>query len=123
MSKDHEELLTASAKGDIDKVREILASIHRQGEENAPLDKMALAAAENNHADILELCIDEGADVSDLSLDDLDFPDVIKLLITKGGHDINEDWETAGDLLINAIWELKVYPAALQAYVGTRLTG
>ena len=103
MSRTHEELLTASAEGNIDKVRDILES-----EEDAPLGKMAAAATENNHADILELCIDKGADVSDLNLDDLDFPEVIKILITKGGHDINEDWEMAGDLLINAVWELKV---------------
>lgn len=108
MSKAHEELLTASANGNIDKVREVLAEVHRLREEDAPLDKMAATAAENNYADILELCIDEGADVSGLSLDDFDFPDVIKILITKGGHDINEDWEMAGDLLINAVWELKV---------------
>ena len=108
MAKAQEELLIACSNGNIDKVREILTSVHRLREEDPLLDNMAARAAENNHVDILELCIDEGADVSDLSLDDLEFPDVIKMLITKGGHDINEDWETAGDLLINAVWELKV---------------
>lgn len=108
MSKVHEDLLTACANGNIEKVRELLASVHRLREEDPPLDKMALTSAGKNHADVLELCIDEGADVSDFSLDDLEFPDVIKMLITKGGHDINEDWETAGNLLINAVWELKV---------------
>ena len=117
MSKAQEELLAASAEGNIDKVREVLAEVHRLHEEDPPLNKMAFIAAENNHADILELCIDEGGDVSDLSLDDLDFPDVIKILITKGGHDINEDWEMAGDLLINAVWELKVTLQLIKAFV------
>ncbi|KAL8704660.1 MAG: hypothetical protein Q9201_002194 [Fulgogasparrea decipioides] len=52
---------------------------------------MALKAAENGHADLLELCIDEGADVSDLNLEDAtQSEEVLKILITNGGLDVNE---------------------------------
>ncbi|KAL8655654.1 MAG: hypothetical protein Q9210_000764 [Variospora velana] len=69
---------------------------------------MALKAAQNNHAAILELCIDEGAALSDLDLEDeTESDEILKVLITKGLLDINKDLETGGDMLINAVWELK----------------
>ncbi|KAI4119075.1 MAG: hypothetical protein LQ345_000950 [Seirophora villosa] len=69
---------------------------------------MALRAAQNNHAAILELCIDEGAALSDLDLEDgTESDDILKVFITKGVLDVNKDQETGGDMLINAVWELK----------------
>ena len=40
--------------------------------------------------------------------EDGEFPEVCKVLIGAGYMDSNRDFGTAGDLLINAVWELKV---------------
>ena len=37
-----------------------------------------------------------------------EFPEVCKMLIGAGFMDSNRDFGSAGDLLINAVWELKV---------------
>ena len=108
-SLQQQQLLTACADGDIPTVRHILSTLRPSAAQDTPLKAMALKAAEYGHADILELCIDLGADVSDLKLEDAEASDeVLKVLITKAGLDVNQDWETGGDMLINAVWERKV---------------
>ncbi|KAL8680468.1 MAG: hypothetical protein Q9186_003366 [Xanthomendoza sp. 1 TL-2023] len=83
MSSSHQQLLSACAQGNIAKVRELIAAIQISTSKSVPFAAMAHQAAETGHVDILQICIDEG------------------------GLDVNEDWETAGDMLINAVWELK----------------
>ena len=83
MPSPHQELLTACAVGNIVKVRDAISSLHQSGITDVPIQRMALKAAENGHAAIIELCINKGLDV-------------------------NEDWEVAGDMLINAVWEKQV---------------
>ncbi|KAL8908083.1 MAG: hypothetical protein Q9171_005601 [Xanthocarpia ochracea] len=107
-SLQQQQLLTACADGDIPTVRHVLSTLPPSAAQDIPLKAMALKAAENGHADILELCIDQGADVSDLKLEAAEASDqVLKVLITKAGLDVNQDWETGGDMLINAVWERK----------------
>ncbi|KAL8684963.1 MAG: hypothetical protein Q9218_008052, partial [Villophora microphyllina] len=108
MSTPDQELLTACAQGDITKVRELISTMQTPSNEEASLKSMALKAAEHGHADILTLCIDEGADVSRMDLEDyFEYEEVLEVLVTRGGIDVNEDFEHAGDALINAIWEMK----------------
>ena len=74
-----------------------------------PLPEMTLKAAENGHAEIVRFCLERGAKPDyDVINQASEFPEVYKVLVTVGGLDVNQDWETAGDMLINAAWELKV---------------
>ena len=89
----HQELLSACADGDIVKVRDAISSLRQSGTTDVPIVKMAQEAAENGHAAIIEICINEGLD-------------------------INEDWEIAEDMLINAVWERKVgHPGSFEVIV------
>ncbi|KAI4094277.1 MAG: hypothetical protein LQ344_002356 [Seirophora lacunosa] len=77
MPVSHHELLTACADGDFNK---------------------------NNRAAILELCIDEGAALSDLDLEDgTESDDILIVFTIKGLLDVNKDHETGGDMPINAV--------------------
>lgn len=74
---------------------------------NSPLSH----ATRTGDADTLRRLLDEGAKPSgdDISgAQNGEFPEVCKVFITAGFMDINEDFEYAGDLLINMVWELKV---------------
>ncbi|KAL8691242.1 MAG: hypothetical protein Q9218_003482 [Villophora microphyllina] len=76
-------------------------------EEQSPLGR----AIRTDGADTLRRLLDEGAKPSDDDISEAqsgEFPEVCKVLITAGFMDINEDFEHAGDLLINTVWELKV---------------
>ena len=81
-------------------------------EENSPLGR----AIRTGDADTLRRLLDEGARPSDDDISEAqngEFPEVCKVLITAGLIDINEDFEHAGDLLINMVWELKVRSSIL----------
>ncbi|KAL8727519.1 MAG: hypothetical protein Q9166_005990 [cf. Caloplaca sp. 2 TL-2023] len=81
-------------------------------EENSPLSR----AIRTGDADTLRRLLDESAKPSDADISEAqngEFPEVCKVLITAGFIDINEDFEHAGDLLINIVWELKVSSSAL----------
>ncbi|MCJ1425219.1 hypothetical protein MMC29_003107 [Sticta canariensis] len=66
-------------------------------------------AAEKNQYETVRYCLEKGAKVSPLVVDEAsEFPEVFKVLVTVGGLDVNEDFETAGDMLINAVWEQKL---------------
>lgn len=108
MSSQHKEILEACAAGDLERVRDIYQAISwAQG--SAPLDAMILKAAEKNQPETVRYCLEQGAKVSPLVVDEAsEFPEVFKILVTVGGLDVNEDFETAGDMLINAVWEQKV---------------
>ena len=86
-------------------------------EENSPLSR----AIRTGDADTLRRLIDEGAKPSDDDISEAqngEFPDVCKVLITAGFMDVNEDFEHAGDLLINMVWELKVSSSVLLPQIG-----
>ncbi|KAL9057002.1 MAG: hypothetical protein Q9206_002523 [Seirophora lacunosa] len=73
-------------------------------QQDVPLKTMALRAAQNNRAAILELCIDEGAALSDLDLEDgTESDDILIVFTIKGLLDVNKDHETGGDMPINAV--------------------
>ena len=81
-------------------------------EENSPLSR----AIRTGDADTLRRLLDEGAKPSDDDISEAqngEFPEVCKVLITADFMDINEDFEHAGDLLINMVWELKVRSGVL----------
>lgn len=108
MSSQNDEILAACAAGDLERVREIYETIS-SAQGNVPLDAMILKAAEKNQYETVRYCLEKGAKVSPLVIDEAsEFPEVFKVLVTVGGLDVNEDFETAGDMLINAVWEQKV---------------
>lgn len=81
-------------------------------EEYSPLSR----AIRTGDADTLARLLDEGAKPSDSDVSEAqngEFLEVCKVLITTGFMDINEDFEQAGDLLINMVWELKVSSSVL----------
>ena len=76
-------------------------------EENRSLIRITRTGA----ADSLSHLLDEGAKSSDRDIGEAqsgESPGVCKVLITASFMDINEDFEMAGDLLINMAGELKV---------------
>ena len=85
----------------------IRMSTSKTAEEYGPLSR----AIRTGDADTVRRLLDEGAKPS---FDDVheaqngEFPEVCKVLITAGLMDVNEDFEHAGDLLINMVWELKL---------------
>ena len=81
-------------------------------EENSPLSR----AIRTGDADTLRRLVNIGAKPSDDDVSEAqngEFPEVCKILITAGFMDVNEDFEHAGDLLINMVWELKVSSSVL----------
>ncbi|KAL8762174.1 MAG: hypothetical protein Q9184_001771 [Pyrenodesmia sp. 2 TL-2023] len=98
MASQHQELLKACADGDIVKVRDAISSLRQSGKTDVPIEEMALEAAENGHAAVIEICINEGLDT-------------------------NDDWEVAGDMLINAVWEKKFGRPGLQGLGDWRAAG
>ncbi len=101
--------MAACAAGDLARVQELYQQISSTPEEHALLPEMTLKAAEKGHAEIVRFCLERGAKpeyevISEAS----EFPEVFQVLVTVGGLDVNFDFETGGDMLINAVWELKV---------------
>lgn len=75
--------------------------------EGSPLSR----AIGTGDVDALRRLLAEGAKPSDDDISEAqngEFPEVCKVLITDGFMDVNDDFEQAGDLLINMVWELKV---------------
>ncbi|KAL8694919.1 MAG: hypothetical protein Q9218_000490 [Villophora microphyllina] len=102
-STPHQELLTACAQGNADEVRTLLATC---SPDDVLLRKVAIMAAGNRHTEVLELCLNEGAVVTSIwSLPNYT-DEVLKVLVTHRSLDVNESWDIACDMLINAVWEL-----------------
>ena len=73
-------------------------------------------AIRTGDAEALRRLLENGAKPSDDDISEAqngEFPEVCKVLITAGFMDINEDFEQAGDLLINMVWEVKVSSSVL----------
>lgn len=109
MSSVRTEILKACKEGKLSRVRELYQSISESAPKDGTLDAMILAAAENDHPDIVQFCLDQGAEASyEVIIEAYDLPKIAQVLITAGAMDINHDYEMAGDLLINAVCGRKV---------------
>lgn len=70
---------------------------------------MMLEAAEKGEVVGVRQCLARGAEISYKVITAATGSDrIFKLLVTKGGLDVNYDLETGGDMLINAVWERNV---------------
>lgn len=108
-SQSKDNLLAACAAGDLERVRELYHNTFSDSDEDALLNAMTLKAAENGHAEVVRFCLERGAKPEFTVINEAtEYPEVFKILVTAGGLDVNYDLETAGDMLINAVWELKV---------------
>lgn len=108
MSSLQDELLTACADGNMERVRDLhqrySATLAEEGA--GALDAMMLRAAEKGHADVVRYLLEQGADISYRVISEAtEFPEVFKVLVTVGNLDVNYDLESAGDMLTNAVWE------------------
>ena len=108
------EILAACVAGDLARVQELYGKITlAPGEQAVLLAAMTLKGAENDHAEIVRFCLERGAKPEYEVINEAsEFPEVFKVLVTVGGLDVNYDFEIAGDMLINAVWELKVCPTS-----------
>ena len=113
----HHQLFNACAEGDLQRVRELHEAVSSSPEEETALvQQMILKAAEKGHAHVVRYCLERGAECSDAVINEATTsPEVFKVLVENGGLDINEDWETAGDMLINAVWQLQVSQYSIHA--------
>lgn len=104
------EILAACATGDLARVQVLYQKITlAPGEHAILLAAMTLKGAENGHPEIVRFCLEQGAKPEyEVINESSEFPEVFKVLVTVGGLDVNYDFEIAGDMLINAVWELKV---------------
>ena len=62
-------------------------------------------------AETVRRLLDQGVIPTDDDVREADwgqFPEVTKILIEDGYIDVNDDWELAGDLLCNMVWEQRV---------------
>ena len=108
MSSQHNQLLTACADGNLERLQELHST------QDASFEAMMLKPAEKGHFHIVQYCLEHGAQVSeDVITEASEQPEVFKILVTLGGLDVNHDFETAGDMLINAVWEGNVRFAAV----------
>ena len=63
------------------------------------------------NGDIVRSFLAAGAKPTEEDIDEAEsgeFPEVCKELVGVGAMDVNRDFGSGGDLLINAVWELKV---------------
>lgn len=117
MSAPMSEVVEACAKGDLDRVRRLFPSKSSLPLEDANLDVMILQAAENGHADVVRYLVTQGAKISFAVITEAsDNAEVFKTLVLAEALDVNEDFGTAGDMLVNAVWELKVHSPAPRSY-------
>lgn len=99
------EIEKACQEGNLSRVSDLYQAIPPSASKGGILDAMILAAAENNHPEVVYFCLSQGAEAShEVITEAYDFPEVAKVLITTGAMDVNYDYETAGDLLINAVY-------------------
>jgi hypothetical protein len=104
MSSTQSEILKACKDEELSRVRELYSSMSDSASKGSTLDAMILTAAENNRPEIVQFCLDEGAEASyEVIIEAYDHPTIAQMLITAGAMDVNHDFEMAGDLLINAI--------------------
>ena len=105
MSSIRDDILKACKEGDLSRMRELYRSISDSAPKNGTLNTMLLTAARNDHPEIVQFCLDQGAEASYEVIDEAyDHPQIAQVLITAGAMDVNHDFELAGDLLINAIY-------------------
>lgn len=104
MSSTRSEILKACKDGDLPRVRELYHSLSDSPSRPSILDAMLLIAAEHNRPEIVQFCLDEGAEASyEVITEAYDLPKVAQVLVSAGAMDVNHDFEVAGDLLINAV--------------------
>ena len=98
----------ACETGDLSTARNLYAALS-PSEQQSSLFDMILIASRTGAAAIVQFCIDHGAAITWVVTNEATkFPEVCKIPTTAGGMDINEDWETAGDILIDAVWERNI---------------
>ena len=81
-------------------------------------DVLSRAILKGDAATVRRL-LDQGVQPKDDDVEEAamaEFPEVTKVLIEDGYIDVNEDWEHAGDLLINMVCENKVSPQVFYQY-------
>lgn len=101
-------MLAACAAGDLEEMREIYQAISA-AQDSGLLEAMLIKSAEYGQPEAVQYCLEQGARISSYVVDEAaDVPEIYKILVTVGGLDVNEDHGTAGDILINAIWDQKV---------------
>lgn len=74
-------------------------------------DRSLSEAVRTGDADTVRALLKAGEKPTEDDIDEAEngeFPEVCKVLISAGFMDSNRDFGSAGDLLINAVWELKV---------------
>lgn len=109
MSLSQAESIRLCREGDLSRIQALYKSISSSAFKDDTLERIILAAAENNRPEIVRFCLDQGAEVPDDVISEAyDFPEIAKLLITSGHMDVNHNFEMAGDLLINAVYSSEV---------------
>ena len=75
------------------------------------IDRSLSQGIRTGNVDTVRSCLSAGAKPTEEDIDEAEsgkFPEVCKELIGAGAMDVNRDFGSGGDLLINAVWELKV---------------
>ena len=75
------------------------------------IDKSLSQGIKTGDVDTVRSCLAAGAKPTEEDVDEAEsgeFPEVCKELIGAGAMDVNRNFRSGGDLLINAVWELKV---------------
>ena len=75
------------------------------------IDRSLSQGIQTGDVDTVRSCLAAGAKPTEEDIDEAEsgeFPEVCKELISVGAMDVNRDFGSGGDLLINAVWELKV---------------
>ena len=75
------------------------------------IDRSLSQGIRTGNVDTVRSCLAAGAKPTEEDVDEAEsgeFPEVCKELIGAGAMDVNRDFGSGGDLLINAVWELKV---------------
>lgn len=104
MSSTRRDILKAYEDGDLPRIRELYKSLSDSPSRLNLLNALLLTAAENNRPEIVQFCLDEGAEVSyEVITEAYDLFKIAQILISAGAMDVNHDFEVAGDLLINAV--------------------
>lgn len=109
MPSQQDELAAARPEGIPIHVPDSHQTIPHPPQQDAALQARMLEAAENGNVEVVRQCLAQGAKVSsEVITEATEHEEVFKVLVTEGGLDVNYDFETAGDMLINAVWERNV---------------
>ena len=90
---------------------------HRIGRMSEPakkpedIDRSLSQGIQTDDVDTVRSCLAAGAKPTEEDIDEAEngeFPEVCNELIGAGAMDVNRDFGSGGDLLSNAVWELKI---------------